>query len=58
MPFLAIKATVCMTIFIIKLFPIFHISGEAGMMKLGSHSNQLRGQGIPPKKRNSDPIQK
>jgi hypothetical protein len=55
MPFLAIKATVCMTNFITKLSPIFYISGEAGVMKLGSQSNQLRGQGIPPKK---DPIQK
>jgi hypothetical protein len=45
-----------MTDFITKLSPIFYISGKVGVMKLGSHSNKLRGQGIPLKKGNSDPI--
>ena len=42
MPFLAMKATVCMTNVIAEPSPIFYTSWKAGVMKLGSHSNQLR----------------
>jgi hypothetical protein len=57
MPFLAMKATVCMTNVITKPSRIFYTSREAGVMKLGSFKS-VENKGYPLKKGNSDPIQK